>query len=241
MLFMFEIKRMIRGKDWIGMIIGMIVMIIAAIINSIVVQPMFDGNKSIRFDYYCGISQLMPFVFAPSIGNYLTKDYEDYSDFFYSNIKIPFKQYYLTRMLVIILMRIIIISVGTEGYFLKENIEIFSSLNILTILILQYIYVVLVMGIIAYCTQKRIMTIIFTIFGTLFMSVLNILPIPKLQGNLFLLDAHSIVTNNIKEFIVFNNIDNYLNNIVILLVWIFVLFNIYYIMIAHKEKRKERI
>ena len=41
MLLIFEIKRMIKGKDWIGLVVGMVVMILAAIINSIVVQPMF--------------------------------------------------------------------------------------------------------------------------------------------------------------------------------------------------------
>ena len=240
MFFKFEVKRMLRGKDWLGMIMGMLVMILAAIINSIVVQPIFEGSKSIRFDYYCGISQLMPFVFAPSLGNFFTKDYEDCSDSFYSNIGISFKKYYMTRVFVIILVGIGVISLGTGGYFLKENVEVINVLSILFILVLQYMYVVFAMGIIAYCTKKRITTIIFTIFGTMLMSVLNVLPIPILQGNLFLLDSHSLITTNINEFIVLGDVNKYLNNIVILVVWIFVLFTIYYTIIVHQKKRKER-
>ena len=239
MLFSFEIKRVIRGKDWIGLLLGMIVMILAAIINSIVVQPMYDGSKSIIFDYYCGISQLMPFVFDPSIGNYFTKDYEDCSDSFYSNIGITLKKYYFTRVLVIIIVGIVVICMGTEGYFLKEKIDAVSGLSILLILILQYIYVVIGIGIIAYCTRKRITTIILTIFGTMIMSVINVLPIPKLQGNLFLLDSHSIITNNINEYIVSTTNNKYLNSVVILMIWIFVLCSIYYTIIVYQKKRKE--
>ena len=72
------------------------------------------------------------------------------------------------------------------------------------------------------------------------MSVLNVLPIPILQGSLFLLDSHSLITTNINEFIVLGDVNKYLNNIVILVVWIFVLFTIYYTIIVHQKKRKER-
>lgn len=240
MLFKFEVKRILRGKDWLGMCAGMLVMIIAAIINSIVVQPMFEGSISIRYDFYCGISQLMPFVFAPSLGNYFTKDYEDCSDSFYRNVGIPFRKYYMTRVLIVILVGIGIISLGTGGYFLKEKIDMISGMSVLVILLLQYIYVVLIVGIVAYCTRKRITTIIFTIFGTMLMSVINVLPIPIFQGNLFLLDSHSIITTNINEFIVLGDIKKYLNNIVILMIWILVLFTIYYTIIVYQKKRKER-
>ncbi len=240
MLFKFEVKRMLRGKDWLGLIVGMLVMITAAIINSIVVQPMFEGSKSIRYDFYCGISQLMPFVFAPSLGNYFTKDYEDCSDSFYSNIGIPLKKYYMMRVFVVILVGIGVISLGTGIYFLKENVEVISGLSVLVVLLLQYIYVVLAVGIIANCTHKRITTIIFTIFGTMFISVINVLPIPILQGNLFLLDNHSIITKNINEFIILGDVNKYLNNIVILMIWILVLFTIYYTIIIYQKKRKER-
>lgn len=94
---------------------------------------------------------------------------------------------------------------------------------------------VFAVGIIACCTKKRITTIIFTIFGTMLMSVLNVLPIPKLQGKLFLLDAHSLITTNINEFIVSNDAKKYLNNVVILVIWIVVLFTVYYVMIAHQR------
>ncbi len=231
---------MLRGKDWLGLMVGMLVMIAAAIINSIVVQPMFEGSKSIRYDFYCAISQLMPFVFVPSLGNYFTKDYEDYSDSFYSNMGIPFKKYYMIRLFVVILTGTSIISLGTGGYFLRENVEVMSGLNILIILLLQYIYVVLIVGIIAYCTKKRITTIISTIFGTMLMSVINILPIPILQGNLFLLDNHSIITTNINEFVVLGDVNKYRNNVVILMIWIFVLFLIYYTIIVSQKEREER-
>lgn len=159
MLLTFEIKRMIKGKDWIGMVVGMVVMILAAIINSIVVQPMFEGSISIQYDYYCGICQLMPFVFAPSIGNYLTKDYENNYIFFYENIGISRKMYYLTRFIVLVFFGVAIIMLGTEAYFFKEKADVIHSVGVLAILILQYIYTLLLSCLLAFYTKKRIFTI----------------------------------------------------------------------------------
>lgn len=239
MLLIFEIKRMIKGKDWIGLVVGMVVMILAAIINSIVVQPMFEGSISIQYDYYCGISQLMPFVFAPSIGNYLTKDYENNNDFFYKNIGISRKRYYLTRAIVLMFFGVVIIMLGSGVYFLKEKTDVVHSVGILVILILQYIYTLLLSCLLAFYAKKRIFTIVIIIFGTMILSILNVLPLPLIQGRLFMLDGHSIITENVNAYLTQNDMGCYWNCIIRLLVWMFVLFGIYYIGIMKGQKGRK--
>ena len=236
MLLHFEIKRMIEGKEWLGMVLGMVVMIVAAIINSIVVQPMFEGSVSIQYDYYCGVSQLMPFVFAPSIGNYFTKDYEDKSYYFYKNIGIPLRTYHLNRLFVASMFGTGIIILGTGLYFFKEKTSFISSIGVLIILILQYIYTILLSGLVAFFTKKRIITTVAIIFGTMILSVFNVLPIPSVKGYIFMLDGHSIITDNIKQYLIYNDLSCFQSSIFIMAIWIILFYIIYYAGIMIRQK-----
>lgn len=239
MLLRFETKRMIEGKDWLGMLVGMIVMIIAAVINSVVVQPMYDGSANVQYDYYCGISQLMPFVFAPSIGNYFTKDCEDGANYFYKNIGISKQEYYFTRFFVVIFFGVGIIALGTSLYFYKERTDFISGIGVLVVLLLQYIYTILLSALVAYFTKKRIVTIVTIIFGTMILSVINILPIPVIRGHLFMLDGHSVITENVNKYLVQNNTKYFFESIFILSVWILILLTVYYLGILMEQKGRK--
>lgn len=237
-LFNFEMKRMLRGKDWIGMILGMIVMIIAAIINSVVVQPMFEGTKSIRYDFYCGVSQLMPFVFAPSMGNFFTKDYEENSEWFYTNLRIKSIYALVIRIGVILIYGCSIIFLGSFIYLIVENASIMESMEIFLIIGLQFMYLTGLIAMIAYISRKKIVTIVFTIFGTMILSVINVMPLGVLQGKIFLMDGHSLITDNVYRFVVEGSRKYFSMNVVILLGWICVVYMLYLGIIMNNKKRR---
>lgn len=71
------------------------------------------------------------------------------------------------------------------------------------------------------------------------LSILNVLPLPLIQGRLFMLDGHSIITENVNAYLTQNDMGCYWNCIIRLLVWMFVLFGIYYIGIMKGQKGRK--
>ena len=94
----YEMKRFFYGRDIFYFAVGGIFFIVLTAVNIYIVQPFYGGIHSKTIDYYNAVTQCMPFVFAPVIGVYFSKDLEKNATLFYKSYKISFKKYVWTKL-----------------------------------------------------------------------------------------------------------------------------------------------
>lgn len=239
-MYKFEFKRIFRGREFAGLLISIVILLTASFVNTIFVQPMYDGDNSLVLDFYQAVSQLMPMVFAPVIGNYFTKDYENKSLFFYRNQGISTKCYFFTRLTVFILMGTAIDFVICISYLLFRKINIIMAVSVSLVIVLAFIYTTVLISLLAICSKKRMFTIIGAIAGTIIVSLVNILPIPYLKGNWFLLDFNSHVAGNMEEFIKFVKVPDLIRILIPFFIWIGALIIIEIVITTLQESGKEK-
>lgn len=236
----FELKRIIRGREIMGLLVSITILVMASFFNTIFVQPMYDGDRSLVLDFYQAVSQLMPLVFAPVIGNYFTKDYENKTLFFYRNQGISVRRYFFIRLGVFILVGSMIGFTVCASYLLFRKIDVLMTFSVSFVIILAYIYTVLLISLLAICSKRRMFTIIGAIAGTIVISLINIMPIPYLKGNWFLLDFNSHVADDMETIIETAKIVDMYKVLIPFIVWISVVILMEIFIINFQVKRKEK-
>lgn len=236
----FELKRIIRGREIMGLLVSITILVMASFFNTIFVQPMYDGDRSLVLDFYQAVSQLMPLVFAPVIGNYFTKDYENKTLFFYRNQGISVRRYFFIRLGVFILVGSMIGFAVCASYLLFRKIDVLMTFSVSFVIILAYIYTVLLISLLAICSKRRMFTIIGAIAGTIVISLINIMPIPYLKGNWFLLDFNSHVADDMETIIETAKIVDMYKVLIPFIVWISVVILMEIFIINFQVKRKEK-
>lgn len=236
----FELKRIIRGREIMGLLVSITILVMASFFNTIFVQPMYDGDRSLVLDFYQAVSQLMPLVFAPVIGNYFTKDYENKTLFFYRNQGISVRRYFFIRLGVFILVGSMIGFAVCASYLLFRKIDVLMTFSVSFVIILAYIYTVLLISLLAICSKRRMFTIIGAIAGTIVISLINIMPIPYLKGNWFLLDFNSHVADDMETIIETAKIVDMYKVLIPFIVWISVVILMEIFIISFQVKRKEK-
>ena len=198
----YEIKRIIRGYEYIPMTICVLVFAALLFINSKVVQPYFSTDSNLLIDYYNVICQTMPFLFAPIIGSYYGKDYESGAIMLYRVLGISYNMYVLTRLLLYTTLQITIFFICGVPFIFIMYKEISTAILINVFLIPNIIYINLVTSIFAFITKKKTTTMLTLIIFDLIMSIINIIPPQPFMGKLFPLDANSYLTGSVKKMIV---------------------------------------
>lgn len=197
----YEIKRFFYGRDVLYFAFGSLFFPLLTAVNVYIVQPHFSGNYSITIDYYNAVTQCMPFVFAPVAGVFFSKDLEKNVTLFYRSYSIPFVKYILRRLGTCFVGGALFIFVESMGLLFFAERSFIKALQISFFLLLDFLYFLLMCCLLGIISKRRTITVFAVIGSTFIFSILNIMPIPKLQGHLFILDGNSVLTNKIMNFV----------------------------------------
>lgn len=224
----FELKRLWREKIYIYFVVFFIM---------IYVLSFLESNNIFIVDFYNAFTQLFTLLTIPFISYSLSKDFEDGVDYFYFNNGKKLQNWYIKRVISIMISLIIlnivyqIISKLAFGFTLWESIFLIIVTSCLNI------YMILLASIIGISTQKKLESVFSSLIMIFILSTINFINIPYIQGNIFLIDQNSKVTQTIAN-ILNSKTNNHLLPISIILLWDIILVFVLFLILKLKENRK---
>lgn len=230
----YEMKRFFYGRDIFYFAVGGVFFIVLTAVNIYIVQPFYGGIHSKTIDYYNAVTQCMPFVFAPVIGVYFSKDLEKNATLFYKSYKISFKKYVWTKLSTCFILGSLVIFLESLGFIFFLEHSIIQATAIGLIILVDFLYFLLLCNILAIIFKKRTTTVFSIIGAAIVLSIINIIPIPVIEGHLYLLDGNSNLTANVMSFIEYGG--NLFYILAQQLVWVFILIGLLFGFICRESK-----